>query len=100
MAAGCGVIWALIASIAPFAYVNLLIAPAVGYGIGEVTGLSVNRKRGRGLAIIGGLAVVLSLSLSVLFPWGQPISLSGILYWIVNLVAVALGVVVAVTRLR
>ncbi len=37
-----------------------MIGAAVGYGIGEGISLSVNRKCGTGLAVIGGLAVVLS----------------------------------------
>ena len=49
--------------------------------------------RGIGLAVIGGVAVVLSYLVSILVPWGLGFGLF-------DLLAVALGVFVAVTRLR
>ena len=94
MAIVCGIVWGLIAGLVPFFYLNLLLAPGAGYAIGEVTSLSVNRKRGTRLAIIAGLAVVISYLVSIFFPlWGLRFSLFDIL-------ALALGIFVAVTRLR
>ena len=93
MAIVCGIVWGLIAGLVPFFYLNLLLAPGAGYAIGEVTSLSVNRKRGTRLAIIAGLAVVISYLVSIFFPlWGLRFSLFDIL-------ALALGIFVAVTRL-
>jgi len=101
MAIACGAIWGLIESLVHFLYLSLLLAPGIGYAIGEVVSLSVNRKRGTGLAIVGGAAVVISylvsLLFSILFHWGLFFGLFNI---ILALVALALGIFVAVTRLR
>ena len=97
MAAVCGAAWGAIEWVIPFFSFNLLLAPGVGYAIGEVVSLSVNRKRGTSLAIIAGIAVAISYLLTFLFPGGLPSNLLNILY---HLVALALGIFVAVTRLR
>jgi len=52
MAIACGAIWGLIESLVLFLYLSLLLAPGIGYAIGEVVSLSVNRKRGTGLAVV------------------------------------------------
>ncbi len=94
MAIVCGIVWGLIGGIAHFFYLNLLLAPGAGYAIGEVTSLSVNRKRGTGLAIVGSLAVVISYLVSIFFP----------LWWLsfnlLDILALALGIFVVTTRLR
>jgi len=77
----------------PFFYLNLLLAPGAGYVIGEVISLSVNRKRGTGLAVVAGTAMVISYLTSILSPWGLSFGLLGLL-------ALALGIFVAVSRLR
>ena len=97
MAIICGAVWGLINWFVPFFSFNLLLAPAAGYAIGEVVSLSVNRKRGTGLAIIAGTAVVISYLATFLFPSGFPFGIFSILY---HLIALALGIFVAVTRLR
>ena len=106
MAIVCGIAWGLIGLIVPFFYLNLLIAAGVGYAIGEVVSLSVNRKRGARLAIVAGIAVVISYLVSlwlisfvlgVPFLWVLPFGLFNILY---HLLALGLGIFVAVTRLR
>ena len=76
-----------------FPFLNLILAAGAGYAIGEVVSLSVNRKRGKGLAVVAGIAVAISYLVSILVPWGLPFSLFDIL-------ALALGMFVAVTRLR
>ena len=88
----CGLIWGVLMRLVPFFYLNFPLAAGVGYAIGEVVSLSVNRKRGTGLAAIGGIAVVISYLVSILF-WGLPFRL-------LDLLALALGIFVAVTRLR
>jgi hypothetical protein len=57
-----GALWYFIAEQGVLNYVlfEALVAVAVGYAIGEVVSLSVNRKRGRGLQVIGGVCVVIS----------------------------------------
>ncbi len=97
MAFVCGAAWGLIGWVIPFFSFNLLLAPAAGYAIAEVVSRSANRKRGMGLAIIGGIAVVISYVVSILLlPFGFHLSL----FHILDLLALALGIFVAVTRLR
>jgi len=93
MAVVCGAAWGAIIGTVPFFYLNFLLAAGAGYAIGEVISRSVNRKRGAGLAIIAGVAVAVSYLVSVLLPWGVSFSLFGLL-------ALALGIFVAITRLR
>jgi len=95
-----GVIWGVVRGSVPFFYLNFLLAPAVGYAIGEVISLSVNRKRGAILAIIAGVAVALSYMVSILSPWGFSINLVSIMHLILDIVALGLGIFVAVNRLR
>ena len=95
MAIVCGVVWGVVGGLLPFFFINLLLGPGVGYAIGEVVGLSVNRKRGRGLATVAGIAVVISYLVSIFLPWGLIFG-----FHILDLLALALGIFVAVTRLR
>ena len=98
MAIVCGLVWGVVIGLVPFFYLNLLLAPGFGYAIGEVVSLSVNRKRGIGLATVAGIAVAMSYLASILlFPWGFPFSLFNL---VLDLIAVALGIFVAVIRLR
>ena len=106
MAIVCGIVWGVIEWLIPIFSFNLLLAPGTGYAIGEVVGLSVNRKRGTGLAIVAGMAVVISYLFSlwflsflfgIPFYWVLPFGLFNILY---HLLALALGIFIAVTRLR
>ena len=97
MAIVCGAAWGAIEWVVPLFSLNLILAPAAGYAIGEVTSLSVNRKRGTGLAIIGGIAVAISYSITFFFPGGLPSGLFNVIY---HIIAVGLGIFVAVTRLR
>jgi len=97
MAVVCGAAWGVIDWIIHLFSLKLLLAPATGYAIGEVISLSVNRKRGRGLAAVAGMAVVMSYLITLFFPGGLPFGVFNILY---HLLALALGIFVAVTRLR
>jgi hypothetical protein len=99
-AIACGIAWAVIDWVIPFFSFSLLLAPAAGYVIGEVISRSVNRKRGTGLAVIAGIAVVIALLVRLGFFFlllGFHISLINI---IIDLVATAIGIFVAVTRTR
>jgi len=99
MAIVCGIVWGAIGSVLGSFFLNLLLAAGAGYAIGEVISLSVNRKRGTGLAVIAGIAVAISYLVSIFVPWGLSFSLNP-LFLVINLVALALGIFVAVTRLR
>jgi hypothetical protein len=106
MAIICGIIWGVIRNFLPFFYLNLLIGPGIGYAIGEIVGLSVNRKRGKGLATMAGIAVPISYLFSLWFvsllfgiPFGWELRFSP-LNIVFDLVAIALGIWIAVMRLR
>ena len=93
MAIVCGIVWGLLRIVVPFFLLNILIAAGVGYAIGEVVSLAVNRKRGNGLAAIAGTAVLISYLVYILLPLGGYFSLFDIL-------ALVVGIFVAVNRLR
>ncbi len=93
MAIGCGIVWGVVMGLVSFFYLNFLLACGVSYAIGEVISLSVNRKRGTGLAVIAGTAVVISYLVNIFSPWGLHFGL-------LDLLALALGIFIAVTRLR
>ncbi|MFQ5996760.1 MAG: B-box zinc finger protein [Dehalococcoidales bacterium] len=90
-----GVIWGVVAMFLRIIFLNILLGAGVGYAIGEVVSLSVNRKRGRGLAAVAGVGVVISYLVSIFLPWGLIFG-----FHLLDLLAVALGIFVAVTRLR
>jgi len=97
MAIVCGVIWGVVSRFLPFFFLNLLLGAGVGYAIGEVVSLAVNRKRGRGLAAVAGAGVAISYLVSILLFFSLPFGLFPIL---LALASVALGIFIAVTRLR
>ncbi len=101
MAIACGIVWGVVRGVVPFFFLNLVLAAGTGYAIGEVISLSVNRKRGTGLAIIAAIAVVISYLISIFigaaFFRGIFLSLFNIIF---ALVALGVGIYVAVTRLR
>jgi len=90
----CGAAWWAIRGVMPFIQLNFLLAAGFGFGIGEVIGRSVNRKRGKWLAAIAGIAVVISFLVAVFPPWGVG------RFGLIDPLAVALGVFIAVIRLR
>ena len=93
MAIACGIVWAIIGVILRFFLLSIILAAGVGYAIGEVVSRSVNRKRGAGLAIIASIAVVISYLVALFSPWGFRFGLF-------DLLAIAVGIFIAVTRLR
>ena len=90
MAVVLGLVWAIIRDIIPF--FGLLLAAGMGYAMGELVSLSVNRKRGRYLQLIGGFCVALSYMI-VVFSSGNILNL-----W--DLLALALAIFITVSRLR
>ncbi len=88
-----GLLWGFLRALIPFFYLNLIIGGALGYGIGEGISLSVNRKRGTGLMVIGGLTVVLSYLVSAFTFWSWNFNF-------VDIIAVIIGIFVSVARLR
>jgi hypothetical protein len=97
MAVVIGLAWGFVNSLFSFIYLNLIIAAGVGYAIGEVVSLSVNRKRGIPLAVIGSVAVVIGYLVGI-FTFGEVPSLG--LSLILDLVGIGIGISMAVSRLR
>lgn len=97
MAAVTGVIWGVVNGFIGFFYLNLVLAAGVGYAIGEVVSLAVNRKRGRWLAAVGGIGVAAAYLVDI-FTFGtvpfDPIRI------VLDLVSLGVGVYMAVSRLR
>ena len=93
IAIACGIVWGVVGLFMRFFFLNLILAAGAGYAIGEVISLSVNRKRGTGLAVIAGRALMASYLISIFLPWG-------LRFGLFDLLALALGVFVAITRLR
>jgi len=91
-----GAIWPFI----PYGgFLWLVIAAGIGYAIGEVVSLSANRKRGLGLQAIAGASMVVSYTVRSLLETPN----LGFVHSFVNvyvLIGLALGIVIAVSRLR
>jgi hypothetical protein len=92
-----GLVWGVINGFVHFFYLNLILGGGAGYVIGEAVSRSVNRKRGRGLAAMGGVAVVISYLVNIFSFGGLPF---GSFRIILDLVAIGIGIYVAVKRLR
>jgi hypothetical protein len=97
LAVALGLAWGFVSRFLPFIYLNLLIAAGIGYAIGEVVGLAVNRKRGTGLAVIGGLGVAVCYAVNI-FTFGYMPGLG--LGLIVDIAGLAIGIYTAVSRLK
>ncbi len=91
VAAAAGIAWAFIYNLVSYVMLYLLLAAAVGYAIGELISLSVNRKRGPILQAIAGSSMILSFAI------GYPFLDSFNLYFLFGL---ALGLAIAIVRLR
>ncbi len=92
-AVGGGLLWALFTNIfGSIPFFPSLAAVAVGYGVGEIISLSVNRKRGTGLAWIAGCAVLVAFFIS----WG----VNSFGFGIFQLLLLLFGIYTAVQRVR
>ena len=91
LALGFGVLWLIVGVFIPYgAFVIPLI---VGFAIGELISLSVNRKRGTGLQAVAGASVFLSYFIS---KGGSLLGMLGIFV----LLGLAIGIFVVASRLR
>ncbi len=88
-----GLIWGVVGSFLNFFLLNLLLAAGAGYATSEVISRSTNRKRGIKLATIAALAVVISYLVSTFISF----SVTRLVF---DLLSLALGIYVAVSRLR
>ncbi|MCJ7605665.1 MAG: B-box zinc finger protein [Dehalococcoidales bacterium] len=96
-----GFVWGLIELLLPVYFFSLLLSGAAGFAIGEIISRAVNRKKGTGLSIIGGLALLLAFGIV------YAIELNRFGYldfsWIriaYSFLSAGVGVFVAVNRLR
>jgi hypothetical protein len=101
MAIIIGVVWGFIESLLPFRFFTLIIGAGIGWAIGEVVGLVVNRKRGTWLAVIGSLGVVVAYGIT----FAVELFRLGFIYFsgfniLFTLGAIAIGIYIAVMRLR
>ncbi len=94
VAAGGGFAWAFLLSEVRFPYLNFIIALGLGYAAGEAVSLATNRKRGLPLQVIAGVALALAYLTSSLL-LNARFSLD-----LFDLIALALGIMLAVGRLR
>ena len=93
VAIGGGILWWLVNTIfGAIPFVPSLMGIGVGYGAGELLSLSVNRKRGTGLAWIAAGAVVVAFLISWLI---RPFEFS-----IYGLLFIAIGIYIAAQRVR
>lgn len=88
-------------------YLSFFIALGVGYVMGEAVSLSVNRKRGRGLQVVAAVGVFLAYlvsRVSILALFAAPsLALIGLTRAFLDpfgLLAVAIGIYIATTRIR
>ena len=90
---GLAVLFALICwAISPFlGFFTLFLVVALGYAVGELVSLAVNRKRGLGLQVIAGFSTLAGY----IFAWGL-ISL----FSLYGLLALAAAVFLAISRLK
>jgi hypothetical protein len=97
LAIALGLAWTFLRCILPFLFINFFIAAGVGYAIGELISLSVNRKRGLGLMIIGSLCLILSYFVTCFAYslWGW-----GVTFGFLDIIAIAIGIFVTISRLR
>ncbi len=94
-----GIVWGLLWPYVPWLILDVLLAAGVGYAVGEVLGLSVNRKRGRVLEVIGGLCVVFSYVVANVGLYAGELTFFASFGWYDPLL-LAVGIVVAVVRLH
>jgi hypothetical protein len=97
LAIGIGFIWGMLRSFLPFLVLDLLLAAGVGFVISEVVGRAANRKRGKWLALIGAVAIPLSYLASI--PGNMLFKFDAVFHFL-DILAIAIGIFVAVIRLR
>ena len=94
-----GIAWGWLWEVVGFFFFSLLLGAGAGYAIAEVLSLSVNRKRGRVLEVIGGFCVVVSYIVANVGLSGGALTFFDD-FSLYDILVLAIGVVVAVSRLR
>ncbi len=99
LALALGIAWSWLRAWVPyFGILGIFVAAGAGYLIGEAISRSINRRRGTVLQIIGGICFVLTYAVSNV----EYSSGSGLAFYFspFSILALIVGVVVAVSRLR
>lgn len=92
-AVGGGVLWGVFnVMFRGIPFLPFLVAMGIGYGVGELISLAVNKKRGNGLAWIAGVWVVMAFLIG-----GQIFSIN---FGIFGMIYIGIGVYMAVQRVR
>jgi hypothetical protein len=99
IAVGYGFLWGILGFYTNFIFLNLLLGAGAGFLISEGMSRVINRKRGTKLAVIAAVLVVVSGFASVFTPIGIIYS-SSIMFFMLDILAVGIGIYVAVNRLR
>ncbi len=99
IAVAYGFLWGILGLYTNFIILNLLLGAGAGFCISEGMSRVINRKRGTKLAIVASIMVVVSGFASVFTPIG--IIYAGTpMFIILDILAVGIGIYVAVNRLR
>jgi len=94
-----GIFWGRLRIWLSYIYIDLLAALLIGYAIGELVSLSINKRRGTKLQVVAALAVVLSYVTSRADLIDGSIEIfADFNVW--SLFALFLGTIVAINRLR
>ncbi len=99
IAVGYGFLWGILGLYANFIFLNLLLGAGAGFCISEGMSRVINRKRGSKLAVIAAILVIVSGFASVFTPIGMIYS-SSLMFIMLDILAVGIGIYVAVNRLR
>jgi len=101
IAVAYGFLWGMVSLFANFIFLNLLLGAGAGYVISEGMSRVINRKRGTKLAVIASILVLVSGFASIFTPLGMIFSSSPLFILILlDILAVGVGIYVAVNRLR
>lgn len=94
MALVSGGAWAFLFALVPFFYLYFILSAGAGYFTGEAISLATNHKRGPGLQGIAALSMALAYVVSSLFLNTRPLTDP------FGLIALGLGIFIAISRLR
>ncbi len=102
-----GIGWAFLQGIPMVRFISFFIALGVGYIMGEVVSLSVNRKGGTGLKVIAAVGVLLSYMLSrtpfLVLLMMPSVAAAGMINSLLNpfgLLTIGIAIYIAVNRIR
>lgn len=93
LSVGGGILWGVFnLAFRGIPFLPSLVAMGIGYGVGELISLAVNKKRGNGLAWIAGSSVVLAFLISF--------QITPFRFGLIGLLFLGIGVYMAVQRVR